>query len=209
MSGAAFCEEPIIFTDDYHCLYTFNDLCSDDLKILSAFINSSIFEYYRYFVSKAESSIKPEISKNDILSFPVPEDIEYKNRVAILDNITKIEDLLKKKFEKDTFENYAIEEIEYKIDSIKQDINKIVFETYHLDEVERATIDYALKYIIPKATTSKFEINYNQYTDYIVKYFNNFFYGSPFYLKCTNIHPQNMFTFVYILYLENVILRFI
>lgn len=203
LSGAAFCEKPVIFTDDYHCLYTFDDFYSDDLKILSAFINSSIFEYYQYFVTKAESSIKPEISKNDILSFPVPENIEDQKREAILDNIAEIEVLLKERFEKDIFENYVIEEIEDKIDSIKQDINRIVFETYHLDEVEQATIDYARKYIIPKVNTKKRLLKncyendvYEKYSGYIVKYFNNFLSDSQFYLKCVNIDSKNIFTLV-------------
>ena len=72
MSGAAFCDKPLIFCDDFHCLYDLSGKNAEDLKILEAIINSSVFKYYRFFASKEQIGIKAEISKGDILNFPVP-----------------------------------------------------------------------------------------------------------------------------------------
>ena len=203
LSGAAFCEEPIIFTDDYHCLYDTKGRDNNELKLLSAFINSSIFAYYRFFVSKIANSIKPEISKNDILSFPVPENLDMQDKNKLITNIEEIEELLKEKFKKQLFEDYQKAEIDYKIEEIQNSIDHIVLNTYNLDTVEQATIEYALKYIIPgqekneSNAITKFDNEvYEEYSKYVEQYFNNFLLNSEFRLRCLNIYSQNLFTLI-------------
>ena len=201
MSGAAFCEEPIIFTDDYHCLYDLNNERGEGLRIIEAFINSKIFEYYRFFVSKMSTSIKPEISKDDILSFPIPREICQQDRKKILDDIIKIEKLLKRKYEKDIFEDFETQEINVEIDKIKEEIDKIVYCAYELDEVEQEVIEYAFDYVIAKNRMNDTFLKnycendvYNKYSEYVEKYFNTFLNRSEFTLKCSNIYTQNLFT---------------
>lgn len=203
LSGAAFCKEPIIFTDDYHCIYDPSASNSNELKLLSAFINSSIFIYYRFFVSKIANSIKPEISKDDILSFPVPDNLDMRDKNDLLCNIEKIEDLLREKFKRQVFEGYQKEEIEYKIEEIQNRIDQIVLKTYNLDIVERETIEYALKYVIPRQVKSEESIRvnyqnniYEKYSDYVEQYFNNFLLSSELRLRCSNIYSKNLFTLI-------------
>lgn len=203
LSGAAFCKEPIIFTDDYHCIYDFNASNNSELKLLSAFINSSIFKYYCFFVSKIANSIKPEISKDDIMSFPVPDNIDICDKNELLSSIAKIEDLVKQKFKKQIFEDYQKEEIEYKIEQIQNKIDHIILKTYNLDKVEQETIEYALNYVIPKqdkseeimGTDCEKEI-YEKYSNYVEQYFNNFLLNSEFRLRRLNIYSQNLFTLI-------------
>lgn len=200
LSGAAFCEEPIIFTDDYHCLW--KKECEDinEFKILSAYYNSSIFKYYRFFASKVASSIKPELSKEDILSFPVPEDIESKNKERIINNVREIEVLLQRQFNNPVFVN---DEITEKILNKQREIDEIVFETYNLDDVEQATIKYALDYIVPNSNNEGMEgfircddEVYIEYSTYIERYFDNFLLDSGLTLKRSNIFSKNLFTLI-------------
>lgn len=203
LAGAAFCEKPVIFTDDYHCLYDLSNERSEDLKLIEAFINSKIFGYYRFFVSKISNSIKPEITKDDVLSFPIPQDIYKQDRETILDGIIRIEELLKRRFEKDIFEDYELQEIDHKIDKVREEIDKIIYKAYNFDELEQAVIEYAFKYVIGKDKVSNVYIEqycekdiYNQYIEYVEKYFNTFLDRSEFTLKCDNVYSQNLFTII-------------
>lgn len=203
LSGAAFCDEPIIFTDDYHCLYDLSGERGEELKLIEAFINSKIFEYYRFFVSKMSTSIKPEISKEDVLSFPIPKDICQRDRNRILDCIGKIEKLLKRKYEKDIFEDFQSQEIDFEIEKLKEEIDKIAYSAYKLDEVEQEVIEYAFDYVITKNRLSEISLKnycendvYNKYVEYVEKYFNTFLARSVFTLKCDSIYSQNLFTIV-------------
>lgn len=212
LSGAAFCKEPIIFTDDYHCIYDLNASNSNELKLISAFINSSIFTYYRFFVSKVANSIKPEISKDDILSFPIPDNLDMRDKNELLSNIVRIEDLLKEKFKKQVFEDYQKDEIEYEIEEIQNRIDQIVLKAYNLDIVEHETIEYALKHVIPRQVKNEKIIRtncekeiYEKYSNYVEQYFNNFLLNSDFRLRRFNIYTQNLFTLI-IFRIENDII---
>lgn len=200
ISGAAFCEEPIIFTDDYHCLWKKECEDIDEFKILSAYYNSSIFKYYRFFASKAASSIKPELSKEDILSFPVPEDIGSENKKLIINNVRAIEELLQRQFDNPIFIDYEVTE---EILNRQRIIDEIVFETYNLDDVEQATIKYALDYIIPNSDNEGMEAFircgdevYIDYSAYVERYFDNFLLDSGLTLKCSNVFSKNLFTLI-------------
>jgi len=203
MSGAAFCAEPIIFTDDYHCIYDVSNERGKELKLIEAFINSKIFEYYRFFVSKMSTSIKPEISKDDVLSFPIPQDVCQHDREKILRYILKIEELMKRKYEKDIFEDFEMQEINSEIDRIKEEIDKIAYFVYKLDEVEQEVVEYAFKYVIDKKQVSQGNLTnccekdvYNKYSEYVEKYFNTFLRKSDFTLKRNEIYTQNLFTII-------------
>lgn len=203
LSGAAFCEKPIIFTDDYHCIYDVSGTRRDDLKILEAFINSRIFTYYRFFASKAANAIKPEISKDDLLSFPIPENIKTNCQIEIINKIEKIEELLREKFGKQLFEEYAKAEIDQKIEELQENIDQLVLRAYNLDEVEQATIDYALNYVIPLNTESSLLIEskcdveiYEAYSEYVEQYFNKFLQESNFRLKRFHKYSQNLYTLI-------------
>lgn len=200
LSGAAFCDKPLIFCDDFHCLYDMNNENTEDLKILEAIINSSIFKYYRFFASKEEISIKPEISKGDILNFPVPMDILESARESLLKKISEIEALLKEKYKEQIFIDA---EIDTEIKRCEKEIDDIVFSLYDLDDIERAAVQYALEYIISKNRKKVKPIGeldsykaYSDYIEYIESYFNNFLSESGLRLQKTQIISKDIFILV-------------
>lgn len=200
LSGAAFCAEPLIFCDDYHCLYDLTDQNENELKILEAYFNSSIFKYYRFFASKAAVAIKPELSSSDIKSFPVPQNIADDDKKQMLDIIAEIEQLLKDKYEQTIFVD---SDLDKEIQKKQRNIDDIIFKTYALDEIEQATVKYALEYIIPRGAKKGLVINesymkdaYNEYIEYIEKYFNNFLSDNGFKVRCAQLYPDNLYTLI-------------
>lgn len=200
LSGAAFCDKPLIFCDDFHCLYDLSGENVEDLKILEAIINSSIFKYYRFFASKEAISIKPEISRGDIWNFPVPVDILSDDREKLLNEISEIEKLLKEGYK----EPIVVDsDIDKEIQTHKKEIDDIVFSLYNLDDIERATIHYALEYVIPKNGKSVKAVSglnegevYSDYIEYIERYFNNFLSESGLMLQKTEVISKNLFTLI-------------
>lgn len=197
LSGAAFCAEPLIFCDDIHCISDTDCKNAKDLKVLAAIFNSGIFKYYRFFASKEENGIKKELSKGDILSFPVPDDISEENSSRLLEKISEIENLLRQKYKEKTGMN---SEDDIEIEKIEREIDEIVFDLYQLDEVEQATVKYALKQIIPlrvEDSDVSLDLDYIQYTHYIEKYFNNFLSVSGLRLHKVQTISKNLYTLIY------------
>lgn len=199
LSGAAFCAEPLIFSDDIHCLSDIGCNNTKDLKVLEAIFNSGIFKYYRFFASKEENGIKKELSKGDILSFPVPDDISEENSSRLLGKISDIENLLGQKYKEKKGLN---SEDDIEIEAIEREIDEIVFDLYQLDEVEQTTVRYALKQIIPSNAEDTMgnmfsDLDYAQYTHYIEKYFNNFLSVSGLNLHKVQIISKNLYTLIY------------
>lgn len=194
LSGAVFCSEPLIFCDDYHCLYDKSCKNKKDLKLLEAIFNSSIFKYYRFFASKEKISIKAEISKGDILNFPAPMQIPEEDSNRLSEKIIEMEHLLLQKYQGKVVENFKI-----KMETIEKEIDTIVFNLYNLDEVEQATVKYALKYVIsPDMEEERREDSFQdiclEYGDYIEKYFNNFLSGSGLKLRKQQVITKNLYT---------------
>ncbi len=199
LSGAAFCTEPLIFCDDYHCLYDTNCENVKDLKILEAIFNSSIFKYYRFFASKEVISIKTEISKGDIMNFPVPEDISKEDSSILLRKISEIENLLMQKYKGKMGTGL---ENDIKIEAFEREIDEIVFHLYKLDEVEQAAVKYALKYIISSNADDRgsgisSNLDYAEYTHYIENYFNKFLSVSGLKLHKVQTMIKNLYTLIY------------
>ncbi len=200
LSGAAFCPEPIVFCDDYHCLYDMTGQDGKELKVLEAYYNSSIFRYYCFFASKEAVAIKTEISKGDILSFPVPKNISEDDENRLLSLISEIENLLKEKYAQTILVG---SEFDMKIQEKQERIDDIVFNTYELDDVEQATVRYALEYVLPKYSKKNLMIDeayiagvYDVYAEYIENYFNNFLCGNGYELRHTQIHTANLYTLI-------------
>lgn len=200
LSGAAFCPEPIVFCDDYHCLYDMTGQDGKELKVLEAYYNSSIFRYYCFFASKEAVAIKTEISKGDILSFPVPKNISEDDENRLLSLISEIENLLKEKYAQTILVG---SEFDMKIQEKQERIDDIVFNTYELDDVEQATVRYALEYVLPKYSKKNLMIDeayiagvYDVYVEYIENYFNNFLCGNGYELRHTQIHTANLYTLI-------------
>lgn len=200
LSGAAFCSEPIVFCDDYHCLYGMTGEDGRKLKILEAYYNSSIFRYYRFFASKEAVAIKTEISKGDILSFPVPENISEDDENRLLNLISEIENLLKEKYAQTILVGSEFDE---RIQKKQERIDDIIFNTYELDDVEQATVRYALEYVLPKSSKKSLMVAeeyitdvYDAYVEYIENYFNNFLYDNGYELRHIQIHAANLYTLI-------------
>ena len=200
LSGAAFCSEPIVFCDDYHCLYDMTGQNEKELKVLEAYYNSSIFRYYCFFASKEAVAIKTEISKGDILSFPVPEKISEDDENRLLNLVSEIENLLKEKYAQTIL---AGNEFDVKIQEKQEKIDDIIYNTYELDDVEQATVRYALEYVLPKHSNKNSMMDnpyitdaYDAYVEYIENYFNNFLYDNGYELRHTQIHAANLYTLI-------------
>lgn len=200
LSGAAFCSEPIVFCDDYHCLCDMSGQDGRGLKILEAYYNSSIFRYYRFFTSKEAVAIKTELSKGDILSFPVPEKISEDDENRLLDLISEMESLFREKYAQTIL---AGSEFDVRIQEIQERIDEIVFNTYELDEVEQAAVRYALEYTLPKYSRKNLMIDesygtdaYDVYVKYIEDYFNHFLCDNGYELRHTQIHTANLYTLI-------------
>lgn len=200
LSGAAFCSEPIVFCDDYHCLYDMTGQDGRELKVLEAYYNSSIFRYYCFFASKEAVAIKTEISKGDILSFPVPKKISEDDENRLLNLISEIENLLKEKYAQTILVGT---EFDVRIQEKQERIDDIVFNTYELDDIEQATVRYALEYVLPNYSKKNLMLDgsnitdtYDVYVEYIEDYFNNFLYDNGYKLRHTQIHTANLYTLI-------------
>lgn len=203
LSGAAFCEEPVIFTDDYHCLYDTGEGDGTDLKVVEAFLNSGIFTYYRFFASKAASAMKPELTKGDILSFPIPAEIGEQDKRGILERISRMEELLRQKYAMGLFCDYERQETEAEMERVQSELDQIICRTYAFDEVERAAIEYALQYVIRKdqdafgfTEPERERGAYEAYVKYMENYFNHFLQEGGMRLHCSGVFPKNLFTLI-------------
>jgi hypothetical protein len=150
-------------------------------------------------VTKAACGLKPELSKEDILSFPIPNNINNDIKNKILENIELLIELKHRKFESSFFEETETTE---KISDMVRIINTLVVETYNLDDVEKATIDYALQYVINTDHDKSLAVKnanhdyYEEYTSYMENFFDNFLLSSRLKLRSTNIITKNLYTLI-------------
>ena len=86
---AASTEHVLIFSDDFHQLADVTGENENLIYYLEALYNSTLFEYYCFHCTKNAVSIKPEISKDNLLDLPVPEFSFDNEKVKRICNLVK------------------------------------------------------------------------------------------------------------------------
>lgn len=182
---AASSDKIFIFSDDFHQLADITGQNKNLIYYLEALYNSDLFEYYCFHCTKNAVSIKPEISKDNLLDFPVP---EFTLKNEYIQKICNLVQLIKK------LSNNAIMR-----NSLLQ-LNETIYELYGLSKVERETINYTLNYIIPechsRAITYASESNYHNYIEELCDLLNKLFSDSGYFVSLALLKQQSLFTIV-------------
>ncbi|MCH3965731.1 MAG: N-6 DNA methylase [Clostridium sp.] len=201
--GAAYCENPILFTDDFHCIADKSGNNKLIIRYLEAVINSKLFHYYYIHTTKIMSSIKPELSKVDLCNFPIVDVKGNKEQIIkICDKTIKIEKLLGE------IQTMAIEDIQKQekamiIEDIQKDIDNMIYDLYKLNDIDKETIKYTFNDIEPEIykKTLKKEIattkDYKIYSKYICDYFNRLLKGQDINVVASKNYSKQLYTIVF------------
>ncbi len=168
--GAAYVTEPLIFSNDFS---TFNDYTGENinlLRYLEGILNSKVFRYYIYYVSKVKAAKKPEVVKDDVLHFPMP---IYDENNNIIIKIASSVELIEKEVRK-SWENINVFGVSDKIEVLKEELDQLIFELYKLDEFQKSVIIEGIERFITDNKNINYADNqdYVQFADYISQYFN-------------------------------------
>ena len=195
---AASTDKIFIFSDDFHQLADITGKNKNLIYYLEALYNSDLFEYYCFHCTKNAVSIKPEISKGNLLDFPVPE-FSFNNEI-----ITKICDLVKSiKQLKDCTSNLPILsgkilQNDTEIEETQLQLNEKIYDLYDLSKVERETISFTLHHIIPeyrsKTIAYATDADYHNYSQEICDLLNKLLSDSGYFVSLNVLKPQSLFS---------------
>ena len=188
--GAAWISQPLVFSNDF---YSFNDYSGNNRKLLmylEGVINSKLFLYYAFYVSKFKTAKRPELPLYDLCNFPIP---EYNNCAEKLVSLVgKMEDYFSKK---DSLQ--FSQDNEYEL--LKKQIDDSVFEIYGLNDFYIEIINEGIERF--HTTSSLADDNdYETFASYLADYCN---YYSPVQYANTwkyHIHKGKYYTEVVFYY---------
>lgn len=173
--GAAYIQEPLIFSNDFS---TFNDYTGENIDLLryiEGMINSDVFRYYSFYMTKVKAAKKPEVVKEDIMKFPVPifdiENAEIKNIVNL---VMQIEQQVRNEWELKRTSPWSVDEMP-KI-HLQEELNKCIFRLYNFDSFHISIIKEGINRFSEGQQIGIYanENDYNGYADYLCDYFNYF-----------------------------------
>lgn len=171
--GAAYVREPVIFSNDFS---TFNDYSGDNrnlLRYLEGILNSKVFRYYSFYVTKVKAAKKPEVVKEDVLRFPMPlyqEDNQTVN--AFVNLVEQMEALAHYEWKAANNDPFRVD-IEAKTE-LQQELDRMVYELYGLDEFQVSVIEEGIHRFDKTSENNRLaeKEDYQIYSDYLFNYFN-------------------------------------
>lgn len=148
LPAAAYYEEPATFDDTIFAIRG-NTGDEEDLKLLSAFLNSRLYAWYLFHTSAYPGMEREKLKSSEILGipFPLPEQMNdvdranaaKRNIVGFVDEWSKPPEVLSSSIsEKD-----------------EQNINQLVYDYFGLSFEERALIDDTVEFILPALQPSR------------------------------------------------------
>lgn len=171
--GAAYVEEPLIFSNDFS---TFNDYSGENvdlLRYIEGLINSDVFRYYSFYMTKVKAAKKPEVVKEDIMKFPAPvydkENGDIKNIISL---VMQIEQQVQKEWELRKNSPWLVDETVKT--QIQEELNKCIFKLYRFDEFHISIIKEGIERFSEKQQANIYacENDYQNFANYICDYFN-------------------------------------
>lgn len=171
--GAAFIQEPLVFSNDFS---TFNDYSGEYIELLryiEGLLNSDVFLYYTFYMSKVKAAKKPEITKMDIENFPIPP-FDRRNKCIqdIVQLVIQIENHVREEWKLKQKAPWDIDE------SVKQDLqvklNKLIFKLYGVDEFYISVIKEGIERFSERRQRNicADEEDYQRFANYLCEYFN-------------------------------------
>lgn len=171
--GAAFIKEPLVFSNDFS---TFNDYSGkniDMLRYIEGLLNSDIFHYYIFYMSKVKAAKKPEVAKTDVENFPMPPfDEKNKDIQDIVQCVIQIEKQVKEEWELKQKMPWSIDETVKQRLQVK--LNKLIFKLYGLDSFHISVIKEGIERFSEKRRRNicADKDDYQKFSDYVCEYFN-------------------------------------
>lgn len=164
--GAAYVREPVIFCNDFS---TFNDYSGENVELLryiEGILNSKLFRYYSFYMTKVKAAKKPEVVKEDILHFPMP--IYEKERDDIqkfVNLVIRMENLVSAQYKNVCWEGNSKEELQNQLDDM-------VYKLYGLDEYYISVIEEGISRFNKEKNIVAEDRDYQVYSHYLCNYFN-------------------------------------
>lgn len=169
--GAAYVKEPLVFCNDFS---TFNDYSGENtelLRYIEGILNSKVFCYYSFYMTKVKAAKKPEVVKEDILHFPMPLYQENNENIKkFVSLIIEMEGLVSNQYEEIFYDKSEIEVLQKQIDDM-------VFMFYGLDEFDISVIEEGINRFDIKNNDIAGEEDYQIFSQYLCDYFNYFMKG--------------------------------
>ncbi len=171
--GAAYVEGPLIFSNDFS---TFNDYSGENvdlLRYIEGLINSEVFRYYSFYMTKVKAAKKPEVVKEDVMKFPTPvydgENADIKN---IINLVKQIEQQVQKEWQLRETCPWLVDET-VKV-GLQKELNKCIFKLYGFDEFHISIIKEGIGRFSEKQQENIYacEDDYQNFANYICNYFN-------------------------------------
>ncbi len=172
--GAAYVQEPLIFCNDFS---TFNDYSGENvslLKYLEGAINSAVFRYYGFYMSKIKAAKKPEMVKEDVLRFPLPVYDESNMEIRqIIDLVSQMEQKVHEEWKLKSRSPWitGIEDMCI----LQRKLDECFFKLYRFDDFQVSVIKEGIERFNKSGQILYAEKgDYQKYAEYICDYFNYF-----------------------------------
>lgn len=171
--GAAFVKEPLIFSNDFS---TFNDYSGknvDLLRYIEGLLNSDVFLYYIFYMSKVKAAKKPEVTKADVENFPMPLfDKKNKDMQDIIQCVIQMENLVKEEWKLKQKTPWHIDETRKQ--HLQDKLNKLIFKLYGFDDFHISVIREGIGRFSEKCKRYIYadKEDYQRFSDYLCEYFN-------------------------------------
>lgn len=171
--GAAFVQEPLVFSNDFS---TFNDYSGENIDLLryiEGLLNSDVFLYYTFYMSKVKAAKKPEVTKADIENFPMPPfDRENKDMQDVVQLVIQIENRVKEEWELGPETPWPIDATVKQRLQVK--LNELICKLYGFDEFHISIIKEGIERFSEKRQRNIYadEEDYQRFANYLCEYFN-------------------------------------
>lgn len=173
--GAAYVNGPLIFSNDFSSFNDYSGQNKELLRYIEALLNSKIFRYYSFYMTKVKAAKKPEVVKEDILRFPMPPYEKGNRHINIIVSYTRWMERLSEhawKDQRDAFlhmEEGAKDKIRV---YIQAEIDREIFALYGLDEFQISVIEEGLERFGGEKDKKPQTQDYQTYAGYLCEYFN-------------------------------------
>ncbi|MDD3251739.1 MAG: N-6 DNA methylase [Lachnospiraceae bacterium] len=169
--GAAYVSEPVIFSNDFS---TFNDYTGKNtelLRYLEGILNSKVFRYYSFYMTKVKAAKKPEVVKEDVLRFPMP--LYQKDNQTIAKLVSLVEQMEAVVHEDwNTKKCNPFSQNSNVKANLQKELDALVYYLYELDDFQISLIDEGINRFENKANDFAEEYDYQTYADCLCNYFN-------------------------------------
>ncbi|MCM1283606.1 MAG: N-6 DNA methylase [Muribaculaceae bacterium] len=194
--GAAYVQEPLVFCNDFS---TFNDYTGEHvglLRYLEGMINSVLFRYYGFYVSKIKAAGKPEMVKEDVFDFPLP---PYDGQNALITRVTdlvaRLEQAVHEEWRQKSHSPLFMDTHEK--ERLQKELDECIYKLYGLDDFQISVIQEGVgRFCREEENVCASGGDYQTYATYICDYFNYYMGGLPDHLWKAQVTEGSLYTTV-------------